>query len=180
MSQITIRHCEARDIEQIRAIYADPTAFADTLQLPFPSIEVWEKRLSPCPDGFTCLVAVRDDEVLGQLGLEVFRSPRRHHAATLGMGVKASARRIGVGSSLLCAAIDLCEKWMNVSRIEIEVYIDNDAAIALYAKHGFVIEGTCRQFAFRDGKCVDAHIMARIRPSPTNRSNRSRAKRAPV
>lgn len=117
MSRITIRHCEARDIEQIRAIYADPTAFANTLQLPFPSIEVSEKRLSPCPDGFTCLVAVRDDEVLGQLGLEVFCSPRRRHAATLGMGVKTSARRIGVGSALLCAAIDLCEKWMNVLKL---------------------------------------------------------------
>ncbi len=78
------------------------------------------------------------------------------------MGVKASARNMGVGSALLSAAIDLCENWMNVSRIEIEVYTDNEAAIALYKKHGFVIEGTCRKYAFRDGKYVDAHIMARV------------------
>ena len=78
------------------------------------------------------------------------------------MGVRATARRIGVGSALLAAAIDLCEKWMNICRIEIEVYTDNEAAIALYKKHGFVIEGTCRKYAFRNGMYVDAYIMARV------------------
>jgi len=53
---------------------------------------------------------------------------------------------------------------MNVTRIEIEVYTDNVPAIALYEKHGFVVEGTCRNYAFRDGRYVDAHVMARLRP----------------
>jgi putative acetyltransferase len=78
------------------------------------------------------------------------------------MGVKASARRAGVGSALLSAAVNLCERWMNITRMEIEVYTDNDAAVALYLKHGFVVEGTCRQYAFRDGQFVDIHIMARL------------------
>ena len=51
---------------------------------------------------------------------------------------------------------------MNVSRIEIEVYTENQAAIGLYEKHGFVIEGTCRNYAFRNGQYVDAHLMARV------------------
>jgi L-phenylalanine/L-methionine N-acetyltransferase len=96
------------------------------------------------------------------LGLEVFQSSRRRHVAAFGMGVKASARRTGVGSALVSAAIDTCEKWMNVSRVELEVYIDNLAAIALYKKHGFVIEGTCKQYAFRNGQYVDTHLMARV------------------
>jgi putative acetyltransferase len=163
MSEITIRACEARDIPRIRAIYAEPGAYADTLQLPFPSLEHWEKKLDLSRDDFRCLVAVRGDEVVGQLGLEVSRSPRRRHVATLGMGVDVTARRTGVASALLGAAIDLCEKWLNISRIEIEVYTDNAAALALYTKHRFEIEGTCRRFAFRDGKYADVHIMARVR-----------------
>jgi putative acetyltransferase len=158
---ITIRACEAADIAQIRALYAEPQAYAQTLQLPFASLEHWEKKLAQ-RDGFRCLVAVRGDEVVGQLGLEVIATARRRHVATLGMGVKDSARGQGVGSSLLQAAIDLCEKWLNVSRIELEAYTDNAAALALYAKHGFEIEGTCRRYAFRDGKYVDVHIMARV------------------
>ena len=162
MQAITIRHCEPSDIAQIHALYTDPVAFADTLQLPFQAIAHWEKRLDPAPEGHTCLVAVCGVEVVGQLGLEVFRPAGRRHAATLGIGVKASARQLGVGSALLAAAIDLCENWMNIFRMEIEVYTDNAAAIALYTKHGFIVEGTCSQYAFRNGRYVDVHIMARL------------------
>ena len=162
MSAIAVRHYEPRDLAQIHAIYSEPEAFTNTLQLPFQSEEHWRNKIGASKEGFTNLVAVRDEEVVGQLTLEVFQHPRRRHAATFGMGVKGSARRLGVGSALLGAAIELCKKWLNVSRIEIEVYTDNAAAIALYSKHGFAIEGTCRRYAFRDGCFVDAHIMARL------------------
>jgi len=162
MNAISIRHFEPSDLPQVHALYAERQAFADTLQLPYQSMAHWEARLDPSQQDYTCLVALRDDEVVGQLGLEVLRSLRRRHVATLGMGVKASARRSGVGSALLTAAIDKCENWMNVRRIEIEVYTDNAAAIALYERHGFVVEGTCRNYAFRDGRYVDAHVMARL------------------
>lgn len=162
MQPVTVRHLEPSDIPQVHALYSEEQAYADTLQLPFQPVAVWEKRLDHSRPGFISLVAVHGDEVLGQLGLEVLQSPRRRHVATFGMGVKASARRLGVGSALLAAAIDVCENWMNVSRIEAEVYADNHAAIRLYQKHGFVIEGTCRNFAFRNGMYVDAHVMARV------------------
>lgn len=162
MNAISIRHFEPSDLPQIHALYAERQAFADTLQLPYQPMAHWEARLDPAREGYTCLVALRDDEIVGQLGLEVLRPLRRRHVATLGIGVKASARRSGVGSALLTAAIDKCENWMNVRRIEIEVYTDNAAAIALYKRHGFAVEGTCRNYAFRDGRYVDAHVMARL------------------
>jgi L-phenylalanine/L-methionine N-acetyltransferase len=161
MTDFLIRHCEPADFPQVHAIYAEPDVFFNTLQQPFQPVSNWEKKLAS-REGFTNLVAMRDGEVVGQLGLEVFPSPRRRHVATLGMGVKASARKMGVGSALLAAAIDAAERWMNVSRIEIEVYTDNEAAIALYKRHGFALEGTCRRYAFRNGEYVDAHIMARV------------------
>ena len=64
---------------------------------------------------------------------------------------------------LLAAAIELGERWLNYRRIELEVYTDNEPAIRLYQKFGFVIEGTMRQFAYRDGVYVDAYMMARLR-----------------
>ena len=39
-----------------------------------------------------------------------------------------------------------------VLRIELTVYTDNAAAIALYRKFGFEIEGTHRAYALRDGR----------------------------
>lgn len=162
MSTITVRHSEPTDLPQIQALYAEWQAYADTLQLPYQPLSHWAQKLDTTRDGFYCLVAVRDNEILGQLGLDLCRHPRRKHVATLGMGVKSTARRLGVGTALLAAAINSCERWMNVSRIEIEVYTDNAPAIALYQKHGFVIEGTGRNFAFRDGRYVDVHSMARV------------------
>ncbi len=69
----------------------------------------------------------------------------------------------GVGSALMRAVIDLADKWLNLTRIELTVYTDNEPAIALYRKFGFQIEGTLRNYAFRDGEFVSAYVMARVR-----------------
>ena len=69
----------------------------------------------------------------------------------------------GVGTALLAAAIDLADRWLQLHRLELQVYADNAAGIALYTRHGFVEEGRHRDFAFRDGAFVDALSLARIR-----------------
>jgi putative acetyltransferase len=69
----------------------------------------------------------------------------------------------GVGAALMEAALDLADNWLNLTRIELSVYTDNAAAVALYEKFGFEIEGTHRRFAFRNGEYVDAYSMARIK-----------------
>jgi putative acetyltransferase len=162
MNALSVRHSDSRDVEQIRQIFAEPSNYASTLQLPYPSVERWEKYLSTPVEGRFSLVACRDDNVVGQLGLDVNQRPRRRHAATLGIAVKAAARRQGVGSALLAAGIELAEGWCAVRRIEIEVFVDNEPAIALYRKFGFTVEGTFKQYAFRDGVFVDAFAMARL------------------
>lgn len=169
MSELEIRHSNAGDIEQIRQIFCEPSTYAGTLQLPFPSRELWEKRLGPLPEGSYSLVACRDGKVLGQLGLDLRKNPRRRHAATLGLVVSESARRQGVGSALMTGALDLAERWLAVRRIELEVYTDNAAAIGLYRRFGFEIEGTMRQYAFRDGEWADVHVMSRIATDPARR-----------
>lgn len=58
--------------------------------------------------------------------------------------------------------IDLCDNWLNVKRIELNVYVDNHAAIALYKKFGFQIEGELVEYAFRHGEYVNAYQMARL------------------
>lgn len=162
MTTFDIRHSEPADIPAIRALYAQPSAYANTLQLPWPSLQRWERFLGNPPEGFHSLVACRDGRLLGQLGLEVFSNPRRRHVANIGMAVDEGARRIGVGDALVQAAIALATGWLAVRRIELEVYTDNDAAVALYRKHGFLIEGTARGYAFRDGGYADVHLMARV------------------
>lgn len=164
---LTIRRAEPGDFEAARRIFAGPTAIRGTLQLPFPTAEDWRKRLAEMPPGTMQLLACADDEPVGQLGLHGNPlTPRRAHAASIGMAVRDDWQGQGVGTALMQAAVDLADRWLNLHRLELDVYTDNEAGIRLYKRFGFVIEGTHVAYAFRDGAYVDAFTMARLRPSP--------------
>lgn len=164
---ITIRRAEPSDYEAMQRIFSGPKAIQGTLQLPFPSAEIWRKRLSEPPEGFFLLTACAGDEVVGQLGLHTSpNKPRRRHAGALGMAVRDDWQGKGVGTALMQAGIDLADNWLNLRRLELEVFVDNEPAIRLYKKFGFKIEGTLVEFAFRDGRYVDTYTMARLRETP--------------
>ena len=158
----TIRHSEKSDISGIKDIYAQPSCYAGTLQLPYPSIDKWHKFLDNPPDNFHSLVAEVDGEIVGQIGIEVYTRPRRKHVANIGMGVSEAYQGKGVGSKLLQAVLDLADNWLAVTRIELEVYTDNENAIKLYKKHGFTTEGTAKNYPFRNGEYVDVFLMAKL------------------
>lgn len=160
---ITIRAAEPADYEAMRETMSQPRAQAMTLQLPLPSLEMWKKRLAEKPADVHQLVAELDGKVVGNLGMHPATQARRRHAAGLGMAVHDAHHGRGVGTALLSAALNLADNWLNFSRLELEVYVDNAPAIALYKKYGFEIEGTLRKHVFRDGVFVDSHVMARIK-----------------
>jgi putative acetyltransferase len=163
---ITIRHAEPADYASVAAIYASPRAAAGTLQIPIQSVEVWRQRLTTVAPLDRILVAELNGEVVGNLGLHPATNVRRSHAAGMGMGVRDDAQGQGVGTALVKAAVDLADNWLHLLRLELTVWADNAVARRLYERHGFVLEGTHRAYAFRHGRYVDAHAMARLHPSP--------------
>jgi putative acetyltransferase len=163
MPDILIRRAELADAEALMRVYQSPRVVWGTLQIPFPSLERWRKHLEHSEDNYM-LVASVEGEIVGQLGLHLNPNrPRRKHAAGLGMGVRDDWQGKGVGTALMQAAVDLADKWLNITRLELEVFTDNDPAIRLYKKFGFEIEGTLRQFGFREGEYADVYYMARLR-----------------
>ncbi len=161
---IQIRRREPSDYEAIHRIMSGPRAQWGTLQLPYPSVEMWRKRIADPPDGSYGLVACVDGEIVGELSLFGFPNrPRRSHAGQLGMAVRDDFQGRGIGTALMAAAVDLADNWLQLQRLELEVYTDNQPAVRLYQKFGFVIEGTLVRYAFRAGEYVDAYTMARLR-----------------
>lgn len=160
---VRVRAATIDDLEAIHEITSTPGVIFGTLQLPYQSKELWRERLSQSTPGNVHLAAEVDGRVVGDLGLHLERSLRRRHVAGLGMSVHPDSQGQGVGSALLAAAVDLADNWLNVHRLELQVYADNAAAIHLYQKFGFAIEGTLRDYAFRQGQYVDAYFMARLR-----------------
>ena len=68
-----------------------------------------------------------------------------------------------MGKALLAELVQAADQWLDIRRLELTVFADNAAAIALYSKLGFEVEGTYRKYAFREGRYVDALSMARLR-----------------
>jgi putative acetyltransferase len=128
---ITVRHSEPEDYRALHRIFSGPRAIAGTLQMPFPRAEMWRKRLSEPPEGLYSLVACREGEVLGSLGLET--SPTRwrmRHVGNIGMAVRDDWQGRSVRTELMEAALDLADNWLNLTRIKLHVYVDNAPAVA--------------------------------------------------
>ncbi|HDC4531802.1 TPA: N-acetyltransferase [Enterobacter asburiae] len=162
MSEIVIRHAEPKDYDAIRQIHAQPEVYHNTLQVPHPSEQMWQERLSD-QAGIKQLVACIDGHVTGHLCIVVAQRPRRSHVADFGICVGAQWQNRGVASALMRTMIDMCDNWLRVDRIELTVFVDNEPAIAVYKKHGFEIEGTGKRYALRNGEYVDAYYMARMK-----------------
>jgi L-phenylalanine/L-methionine N-acetyltransferase len=160
---LAIRAREPSDAEEIAALTQLPKVRWGTLRLPFTSNEQWRKSMETAPDGMIGIVAVLEGRIVGSADIQQQKG-RRRHVGGLGIIVHDDFHRRGVGSALIATLIDVADNWLDLKRLELTVYVDNEPAIRLYQKFGFDVEGTHRGHAFRDGKYVDSFFMARLRP----------------
>jgi len=164
---ITVRRAEPGDYEGLWRVFSDESTYSGTLQLPLPSRELWRTRLADPAEGHYRFVACAGDEIVGSGGLHpAANSPRRSHAMSVGVAVAGSWQGKGVGTAVLSALTGFADGWLNVFRLELTVFADNERAITLYRKFGFEAEGTHRAYALRDGRYADVLAMARLRPKP--------------
>ncbi len=101
--------------------------------------------------------------MVGHLSLYPYPELRRRHSGHFRMAVRDDWRGRGVGTKLMEAALDLADNWLGLTRLDLRVFAANEAAIALYRKFGFEMEGTHKRFALRAGEYTDAHVMARLK-----------------
>lgn len=157
-----LRALEPSDFEDWWRVRTCPNVIHHTLGLPYQSKAEAQHKLANPPEGMYSIMAELDGHMVGQASVQVGRG-RKAHVGSLGIMVHDSYTRRGIGSALLAAIINLAENWLGLTRLELEVFVDNDPAIHLYEKYGFAIEGTKRRYALRDGVYVDTHVMARLK-----------------
>ncbi|MDR6229610.1 putative acetyltransferase [Pseudomonas sp. SORGH_AS199] len=153
-----------RHAEGLAALYGDPVVARQVLQLPYQTAEQWRQRQSAEREGRVTLVALQQGRVVGSASLEQQPRIRRQHCGAIGMGVARDCQGQGIGTQLLTALLDLADNWMNLQRVELTVFSDNEPALALYRKLGFEEEGLLRRYALRDGVFTDVYSMARFKP----------------
>ena len=172
---LRIRRAQPGDAAAFVRIMGHPDVQANLLQMPYPGLAQWSARLAEgaaldkadlqlvaeLPD------AHGDQQMVASAGLHpVSAALRRRHVMNLGISVAPEAQGQGVGQALMAALCDWADRWGQVLRIELTVFVDNPRAIALYQRHGFRQEGRHVGYALRDGTYVDVLTMARLHPSP--------------
>lgn len=81
----------------------------------------------------------------------------------MGLAVFAAEDRgKGYGRRIIEQVLAYLRDWMNVRKVCLTVLADNEAAVALYRKCGFAIEGTLKDQYFIDGAYRSAVLMARF------------------
>jgi len=106
-------------------------------------------------------IAKQDDKIVGLIDAIIPKIDEFKHTCEFGMSVLAAYRNKGIGRSLIQHLLDWATT-SHISNVELNVFSNNHAAIALYASFGFVEDG-CRKNAVRlqDGTFCDLIHMTR-------------------
>lgn len=163
MSQLIIRPMHTQDAEQLHELYRDPLIARTTLSHPAIEISELNNRVAQQNAYRYRLVAELEGKLIGSCSLTRGHRPAMIHSGGLGMMVHSDYWGQGVGSRLMEAILDIADNWLNLKRVELDVNVDNPAAVHLYKKFGFDVEGTKRFHMYADGRWTDSYFMARIR-----------------
>lgn len=166
MSQIriTIRPLRLTDAQDVYEIMHMPNVLWGTSVLPSTTADAWSTIVEQwvADEHIHVFVADIAEKAIGIVRLRV-RTGRESHVGTVAMAVHDKHQRQGIGKMLLITALDLADNWLNLVRLELDVYTDNEQAIRLFQQFDFAIEGRKRCDAFRGGNYIDSYVMARLR-----------------
>jgi RimJ/RimL family protein N-acetyltransferase len=104
------------------------------------------------------VVAAEGCRLVGYVGVAVLPYARARHRGQLVVGVRASHTGRGVGRALLDATVQQARERA-LRRLELTVMTHNRAALALYTRCGFQVEGLRRGALRVDGADVDEYYM---------------------
>jgi len=133
------------------------TRFADNLD------DALRDRFAPGTGVY--LVAIEARIVVGEATLYRFGAAGVRHVGVLTVGVNPFAQGRGVGLALISALLERAPR-LGLSRVELYVRADNDRAIRLYERVGFVLEGRRRCFVrLSSGEFIDDLVMGCLLPA---------------
>ena len=161
-----IRHADPTDAEQLTrladAVSGEPEGWLISIGGEWRSAgdeRRFLKALRRYPHAAVFVAEREDGTLVGRLSVGRDPHPASTHVADVGLMVALDARRQGVGTALLRAAVDWA-RGAGIRKLELHVFPWNEAAIALYDAFGFEREGYRKHHYRRVGELVDAILMA--------------------
>ena len=163
-TRITIRPLHLSDADDIYELMHMPNVLWATSLLPSMTVDSWRKTVERwvTNEQMHVFVVDRGGKVVGVITLKV-RQGRESHVGEVDLAVHDAYQGQGIGKMLLLAVIDLADNWLNLVRLEVNVYTDNERAVNLFKRFDFEVEGRKRCGVFRRGSYIDSYVMGRVR-----------------
>lgn len=168
-TQVVIRSAQESDarslLEFARDIFRDgegmivePDEFSPTED----EERAWIKALNENPRELVLAAEVRG-RIVAAIDFHIGKRRRLAHSGHFGICIQTDWRSRGLGNVLLESLLDWARSVPEIEKISLAVRADNERAIALYSKHGFVHCGRAKNaIKLKDGVYVDNLAMERF------------------
>ena len=108
------------------------------------------------------ILAILNNEIIGILNVNSSQKKRLKHVGEFGISVLKAHWSKGVGGLLMKYMIDWAKESGIIRKLNLKVLVANDAAIKLYKKFGFEVEGLIKRDFYIKNKFQDTLIMGLI------------------
>ena len=167
--QVMLREYQAEDIAPMRTWVNDETVtryLSTRFWAPQTTVDTQEflsRMMQSSHNAFNYVIAdAQDGRYIGQL--DMFRVDWRLRQGEIGMVIAGAEDR---GRSYGTEALELLAEFafnsLGLERIELEVHMENAAALRCYQKAGFTLEGVKRHAYYNDGRFADLGMMSILR-----------------
>lgn len=165
-SKVYLRPLDLEDLASLTAWFNDQEVMRNTRnyrpQTPMAEETFLRKLGESETDMVLGIMAREPEQFIGVTGLHQLDARNRHVQFGITVGEK-SAWGKGYGTEATRLMVRYAFDTLNLNRVWLHVYEDNERALHVYQKVGFRIEGRLRQSYFRDGRYWDTLTMAVLR-----------------
>ena len=134
----------------------------DGILLTSEEMEIFLNKQASSDNQIT-LLAFLNGKIAGIVNITADQRKRVRHIGDLFIVIGKKYWNNGLGSLLLEEAIEWAQASGILRRLQLTVQTRNQAAVHLYQKHGFVIEGRQERGAYiEEGKFIDVYLMGKL------------------
>jgi RimJ/RimL family protein N-acetyltransferase len=144
--QIIIRKAVQEDAESLllhfkKVLTENPNFFATTLEEFTITVAEEVEFIHNLEKNGLLLVAEVAGKIIGMLNFQLSPRKRFSHQGMFGMSIQEAYTNMGIGRSLINQLLDWAKNDPRVEKVSLEVFSNNERAIHVYRKLGFVEEG---------------------------------------
>ncbi len=160
--KVFLRACEPGDMEMITGIENHPDT-RETLFYALPTnAETQQEKISGLIKDHNTIIlticSIDNKQPVGQTALVRIDWIGRMATFYLALADKKNQAK-GYGTETVKLMLEYSFNELNLNRVQLHVAIKNTAAVKVYEKSGFIIEGTLREAMYQHGKYWDFYLM---------------------